>query len=201
MDDLIILGLDIHAIEVIDIINMTGRYNVLGIIDERAAGAERLQEYMGCPVLGGPDAIARYPNAYRTPMHGWKERSDRRNWVSIISPTSFVASSAKLGAGCIVYPNCFIGANAILGDGVFMLSGSVVNHDCKIGDGVVITTGVALAGCVTVKAGAYLGQACTVKQYLTIGEKCYIGMGGVVTRDVPDGVTVVGCPARPYIKA
>jgi len=197
MEDIIILGVDIHAIEIIDIIIMTKRYNVLGIIRESPDGP---REYMGRPILGGPDALGGYPNALRVPMHGWKDRADRKNWVTIAAPSSFIASSAKLGAGCVIYPNCFIGANARLGDGVFMLSGSVINHDCVIEDGVVITTGVTLAGSVKVKTRAYLGQSCTVKQFLTIGEKSLVGMGAVVTRDVPDGATVIGCPARVWEK-
>jgi len=197
MEDILILGVDIHAIEIVDIINMAQKYNFLGIISESPDGS---REYLGYPVLGGPEALNNYPNAYRVPMHGWKDRGDRSGWVTVAAPSSFIASSAKLGAGCVIYPNCFIGANARLGDGVFMLSGSVINHDCVIEDSVVIATGVTLAGGVKVKTRAYLGQACTVKQNLTVGEKCLVGMGAVVTRDIPDGVTVKGCPARIWEK-
>ena len=35
-----------------------------------------------------------------------------------------------------------------------------------------------------------------IRQGLTIGAGAVVGMGAVVTKDVPDGVTVVGNPAR-----
>ena len=193
MKDLIILGIDIHALEIIDIINEAGEYRFLGFI---SGSPDFPSYYEGYRVLGGIEALNDYPGACRLPMHTWKDSSDTKNWVNIIASSAFVASSASLGVGCVIYPNCFIGAKAQLSNGVFILSGSIINHDCVIGNRVIITSGVSLAGSVTVKTGAYLGQASTIKQYLTIGSNSIVGMGAVVTRDVPDGVTVIGCPAK-----
>jgi len=193
MNDLVILGLDIHAVEVVDFIKVSGEYNFIGLIGDND---DLPKEYEGLPVLGGPGKLSDYPGVKRVPMHVWKDRSDKTGWVNIIAPAAFVSSTAVLGKGCVVYPGCYIGANVRFGDGVLMLAGSVVNHDCIVENDVIITTGVTLAGCVKVKTGAYLGQACTIKQLLTIGEKSTVGMGAVVTRDVPDNVTVIGCPAR-----
>ena len=36
----------------------------------------------------------------------------------------------------------------------------------------------------------------SVIQGIKIGHNCQVGAGSVVTKDVPDGVTVVGNPAR-----
>ena len=193
MEDLIILGLDIHVLEVVDIIKQAGKYRFIGLV---ADNDDFPGEFLGLPVLGGPGVLSNYPKAGRVPMHVMKDRSDKDNWVSVIASSAFVSSSATIGKGCIIYPGCFIGANARLGEGIFMLSGSVINHDCIIENDIIITAGVRLAGNVTVRSGAYLGQACNIKQYLKIGKNSTVGMGAVVTRNVPDNVTVVGCPAR-----
>ena len=199
MIDVIILGIDIHGIELAGRLDVVGGYNTLGFI---STGEQELDSYGGYPILGGPDALKKYPAAFQLPLHVWKREEEfgKDRWISFIDPLAVVAPGAELGYGCIVFQNCFIGANAKLGDGVFMLGGSAVNHDCHIGERVIMATNASLAGCVKVGARTYIGQAATVRQYLNIGSDCLVGMGAVVIKDVPDGATVVGNPAKIYQK-
>jgi sugar O-acyltransferase (sialic acid O-acetyltransferase NeuD family) len=202
MKDVLILGVDIHGIEMIEIINRSGAYRLLGFIRHDGYGGKLNAGDMfgGYPVLGDPEDLHKYPEAGFIPMHVWKSRDGEAQWVSLIDPSAFVSATASIGDGCVIYPNCFVGANAVFEKKVFMLSGSVVNHDCHICENVTITSGVILAGSVKAGAGAYLGQGCNIRQYLTIGTNAYVGMGAVVTKDIPEGVTVVGNPARVFIK-
>jgi sugar O-acyltransferase (sialic acid O-acetyltransferase NeuD family) len=182
-------------LEAVDFGRLHERYNILGFIRH---GNEQPDTFGGYPVLGGPEVLADYPRAKILPGYGYPERDNRSNWITVTAPTAFIASSAKIGKGCVIFPNCYIGANAVLGDGILMLSGSAVNHDCEIEDHATITSRVALAGHVKVKTGAYLGQSCTVRQFLTLGAGCTVGMGAVVTKDVAEKTTVIGNPARLY---
>ena len=70
-----------------------------------------------------------------------------------------------------------------------------------IGDFVTFAPGVHCNGNVHIEDFAYLGAGAIIRQGqpgrpLRIGRGAVVGMGAVVTKDVPPGVTVVGNPAR-----
>ena len=208
MKDVIILGVDIHAIEMGHIIERAGRYHLLGyIMQDGFSGSMGIGDLFGSfPILGDKNDLDKYPDVGFIPMHVWKDMDAAgaasaacvEQWISLIDPAAFVSLTANIGKGCVVYPNCFIGANAKLGSKIFMLSGAIVNHDCDISDNVTITSGVMLAGGVKVGKGAYLGQGCNVRQNLVVGENAMVGMGAVVTKDIPANATYIGNPAKPY---
>jgi acetyltransferase-like isoleucine patch superfamily enzyme len=81
-------------------------------------------------------------------------------------------------------------------DGHVMNSGAIVEHDCALAHGVHVSPGAVLSGGVNVGARTWIGAGASVIQGIVIGADVTIGAGAVVIRDVPDGVTVVGVPAR-----
>ena len=202
MRDLLILGTGVHALEMAEIVERVNRvtpaWNLLGYIapDEKQVG----QSLNGVPVLGAKAVLEKYPSAGLVPCNegGWKDMTDlpRHQLVSLIDPSVFVSRTAQIGVGCVFYPGCYIGLKAKIGDFVFCLSGGVINHDDVIENGVVLASGVTLAGVVHVEADCYLGQSCTIRQYLRIGRKSLIGMGAVVVKDVTPNSVMAGNPAR-----
>lgn len=109
----------------------------------------------------------------------------------------------KMGVGAVFSPNTVITSNIIIGDHFHCNIGSYVEHDCVIGDYVTFAPGVKCNGNVHIGDHAYIGTGAIIKQGtpekpLRIGKGAIVGMGAVVTKDVADGVIVVGNPAKPF---
>ncbi|MDB4968056.1 MAG: transferase hexapeptide repeat containing protein [Myxococcales bacterium] len=110
--------------------------------------------------------------------------------------TAFVAASAKLGLGTQILAQAAVAVDAVLGLACIVNTGATVDHECVLGDGVHVAPGAHLAGCVEVGAGAFIGTGAAVLPRIKIGKSARVGAGAVVTRDVREGATVVGNPAR-----
>ncbi len=118
--------------------------------------------------------------------------------VRVLFPLSYVFGLfAYTGMGLIAMPSAYIGDDVRIGDNILVNTGAIIEHDCAIGDHVHIAPGAILCGNVTVGEGSHIGAGAVVRQGIRIGAWAVVGCGAVVVKDVPDGVTVVGNPARP----
>jgi UDP-N-acetylglucosamine acyltransferase len=81
-------------------------------------------------------------------------------------------------------------------DDVFLMNQSYVAHDCLLESGATLASSVLLGGHVRVGARANLGLGTVVHQRRYIGVGAMVGMGSVVTHDVPPYAKAYGNPAR-----
>jgi sugar O-acyltransferase (sialic acid O-acetyltransferase NeuD family) len=127
-----------------------------------------------------------------------------RPWT-VIPPNVLVMDEVQLGEGAILNPFVTLTSNIFIGRHFQANLYSYVAHDCQIGDYVTFAPGVKCNGNVVIEDHVYIGAGAIIKQGnpgrpLVIGSRAVIGMGAVVTKDVPPGQTVVGNPAKPLIK-
>ena len=74
-----------------------------------------------------------------------------------------------------------------------------IENNVVISFGSTITTHDASSnkiGPVLIKEGAFIGTRSIILPGVTIGKKYKVGAGSIITRDVPTGKTVAGCPAK-----
>jgi len=123
----------------------------------------------------------------------------------VIAPNVVMLDYNEIGEGGIFCPFTMVTSNAKIGNYFHANIYSYVAHDCVIGDYVTFAPGVKCNGKVIIEDHAYIGTGAVIKEGssqkpLRIGRGAVVGMGAVVTKDVPPGSTVVGNPARPMEK-
>lgn len=120
---------------------------------------------------------------------------------SVMADNVVLMDDAQIAAGAALSPFVTITSNIKIGKCFHANLYSYVEHDCVIGDFVTFAPGVKCNGNIHIQDHAYIGAGAMIKQGtpeqpLVIGLGAVVGMGAVVTKSVPAGVTVVGNPAR-----
>lgn len=114
----------------------------------------------------------------------------------IVHPHSFCSKYALFEPGVFVARGACIGPGAVLGMAAIANTGCIIDHDCKIGINTHIAIGARMGGDVTIGGNVLVGAGATILQGTTIGDDAVIGAGSLVNKDVGQGETVMGVPAR-----
>jgi sugar O-acyltransferase (sialic acid O-acetyltransferase NeuD family) len=125
--------------------------------------------------------------------------------LTVCAGNVVMGDNVHVGEGAVLQPFVMLTADVQIGLSFHANIYSYVAHDCVIGDFVTFAPSVQCNGNVRIEDHAYIGTGAILKQGtpekpLVIGAGAVVGMGAVVTKDVPPGATVIGNPAKPFIK-
>jgi len=115
----------------------------------------------------------------------------------VAHPAATVSTTATIGVGTVLSAGVIVQSDARIGRFCVLNTACSVDHDNVVGDSVSIAPGAHTAGRVTIRDEAFIGLGAVIINGVTVGRRASVGAGAVVVRDVPEGVTVVGNPARP----
>jgi sugar O-acyltransferase (sialic acid O-acetyltransferase NeuD family) len=200
---LAILGTSLFAPEVVDVVSDTALFDVTTFIenwDRQKAGTTLLDR----PVVWIADArpLAATHLALcalgTTRRRGFVDEIAAMGFefATVVHPSARISRGSTIGEGSFVSAGVVVAVNTRVGRHAVLNRGVLVGHDTEIGACVTLSPGANVAGAVTIGDGTYVGIGAIVLDRVQIGAGSVIGAGAVVTRAVPDGVLVMGVPAR-----
>ncbi len=71
-----------------------------------------------------------------------------------------------------------------------------IAHNADIGEHTLIVAGAVIGGSVKIGKKCFIGMNASIKNGVTIGDNVTVGAGAVVLKDIPDGETWAGVPAK-----
>lgn len=204
---LVIFGASGHAKVVIDVVERQGAAHIDCLADDNSV--LHGQEFFGYHIIGGRQEllalhavpgtqclIAIGNNRTRAELAAWAEAQGFGLAAAAIHPSAQLSRGTEIGAGSVLMAGCVVNADSLIGRNVIVNTGATIDHDCRIGDNSHIAPGATLCGNVSVGSGALIGAGAVIHPNTTIGRDVIVGAGATVIRDIPDGKTVVGTPAR-----
>jgi acetyltransferase-like isoleucine patch superfamily enzyme len=121
----------------------------------------------------------------------------------VVLPGAEIGSNCNICSGCFIESKVSLGNNVTIKNNVAIYDGVVIEDDVFIGPAVAFTNDTyprsghrhAEYEKTVIEKGASIGANATIVPGVRIGAGALVAAGSVVTRDVPPGVLVMGCPA------
>jgi UDP-2-acetamido-3-amino-2,3-dideoxy-glucuronate N-acetyltransferase len=137
--------------------------------------------------------------------------SDKIGTGTKIWAFSHICKGVKIGSNCVVGEGVYIGPNVLIGNNVKIQNHALIYEGVEIEDNVFIGPNVVTTNDIRpqaignwsdrfrktlIKSGSSIGANSTIICGNTINNNALVGAGSVVTKDIPEGVVVVGNPAK-----
>lgn len=200
---MIVAGAGGHALELLDILIANEMTDHLEFFDEFTDAKFFQEKY---PILKTEEEVKAHFKSYPQFILGTGNPQVRNTFYQRFTALRGTHISVK-GQGVAfshftqsneadLFNLCFIGAKTQIGRGTLINTGAQIHHECRIGNFCDINPGAVLLGKAEIGDLTSIGSNATILPKIKIGRNVIVGAGSVVTHNVPDGVTVVGVPAK-----
>ena len=201
MSALVLLGGGGHCRSVIDVIEQTGLYSILGVLEKK--GVTR-PDVVGYPLLGIDHDLPMFieRNCEVVVTVGQIKTSEPREQVYlyakemgaqlpvVVSPQAYLSCHAKVGDGSTFMHGAIVNCNAEIGENCIINTRALVEHDAKIGSHTHIATGALINGGVQIGQRCFIGSGAVIHNDIDVGDGCLVGAGVTVQTDLPAGTVL-----------
>jgi sugar O-acyltransferase (sialic acid O-acetyltransferase NeuD family) len=204
-EPLVIVGSGGHGREVRDVVDACGGYDLLGFVDDsgdepgpRDDGVDLLGPIPHLATLGPVRVVVGIgdPRPRATVVQRLRELSNVQPAEPLVHPLASVGSRCTVGPGTVIAAGARITTNVRIGSHCYVGPNASIGHDALLLDGATLYPGAVVSGNVTVGEAATIGAGAAIRQGIRIGAHAFVALGAGVVRDVPEGTTVAGTPAR-----
>lgn len=206
---LILVGGGGHCKSVIDVAESAG-FQILGILDSLENVGKNV---LGYPIVGSDEQIENYSReALFIVTVGHIKDADLRiklhqkidklggTLALIIASTAHVSRYANIELGTVIMHNAVVNAAANIGKGCIINTFANIEHDAKIGNYCHISTGAMVNGNCIIGSETFLGSQSVIVNGVEITERCVIGAGSLVRKNLMQKGIYSGNPATLKIK-
>jgi len=112
--------------------------------------------------------------------------------VSYVCSRSVFWNDLSIGDNCFILENQTIQPTVRIGNNVMIWSGNHLGHGCQIKDHTYLSSHICISGHTVIGERCFVGVNSTFKDFITVGDRVFVAMGALVTKNIPDDAVVLG---------
>lgn len=205
MKKLVVVGGGGFAKEVIWLAQDCG-YEVVGVLDD--ADNVQNKKILGVDVLGKISDWKKHaqhefilaigsPRTRRIVFEKMTELGLPK-FATLIHPNVIASQQIKIGEGSIICAGCTLTVEIEIGTHCIFNLNITVGHESTIANFVTVAPMVAISGNVQLKDYTEVGTGAAIRQGITLEKGAMLGMGGILTKNIPENTIFLGNPAKEF---
>ncbi|PKB17879.1 acetyltransferase [Flavobacterium sp. 5] len=207
MKNLIIIGARGFGREVYDLAKQCSGYNteyiIKGFLDDKSDALDGFENYP--EIISSVEEYKIEENDVFVCALGsikWKIYytelilSNGAKFMNLIHPSTILNTNAVVGVGLIVFMNSNISNDCIIGDFVTIQGYVGLGHDTRIDKWSHLSAYSFTGGFVVLEEKVLLNTRATILPHVTVRKGATVGASSLVIKNVKEGTTVFGIPAK-----
>lgn len=209
-EKLILIGGGGHCKSCIEVIESTGKYDIVGILDTTEKVGEMILDYK---IIGIDADIIKFIEKgithYFVTVGQIKTASLKKKLFKnieyhtgispvIISSSAIVSRRTNINAGTILMHGTKVNADVVIGKNCIINTMANIEHDVIMGDHVHVSTGAVVNGEVKIGNEVMVGSNVVIRNGVNICDNVIIGAGSVVIKDIIESGIYIGNPVKKF---